>query len=222
MKLTKILVGMLVASSGLASAANVVYAGTALTNIQGTTAVDLTAGKLGLVIADTTGNGFGALSGTMTSTAAGLLVGGTFGGDLILARSSSAAVGDSSMGGAFTWNLTVAPANTQWAVVWFETLLASDATTEFAPGNAKYGMAAATSWVTPSTEPGAGQNLSYSATPTGGAPLKMAMNNGGSSGALPAGALFATNGTTLSVIPEPSAALLGALGALGLLRRRRI
>ncbi len=31
-----------------------------------------------------------------------------------------------------------------------------------------------------------------------------------------------TNANTLNLVPEPSAALLGALGALGLLRRRRI
>ena len=32
---------------------------------------------------------------------------------------------------------------------------------------------------------------------------------------------FATNGTSFKVVPEPSALLLGAVGMLGLLRRRR-
>jgi MYXO-CTERM domain-containing protein len=218
MKITRLVVASVILGSGFASAASIVYSGTALTNLQGTTAADLTAGKLGLIIADTTGNGFGALAGGITSTSAGLLAGGTFGGDLIIGRVSSAFLGDSSIGGGWTWNETVAPVNTRWAVVWFSTLLASDTTTANAPENTTYGMASGTNWVTPSAEPGAGTTLTYA---TGGNPVRVALNPFGSVAGLPAGAEFATNGTTLSVIPEPSAALLGALGALGLLRRRR-
>jgi MYXO-CTERM domain-containing protein len=219
MKTTKLIVAAIIASSGFVTAANVVYSGTALANVQGTTAADVTAGKLGLIVADTTGNGFGAYSTLIDSASAGLLAGGTFGGDLILGRVSSAFLSDATMGGGFTWNATVAPVNTQWAVVWFSTLLSSDAGTAFAPAGTAYGIARANNWTTPSAEPGAGTTLTYA---NSGNPARITLNAFGSVNPLPAGADFATNGATLSVIPEPSAALLGALGALGLLRRRRI
>jgi hypothetical protein len=218
MKTTKLIVAAIIASSGFVTAANVVYSGTALANVQGTTAADVTAGKLGLIVADTTGNGFGAYSTLIDSNSAGLLAGGTFGGDLILGRVSSASLGDATMGGGFTWNATVVPVNTQWAVVWFSTLLSSDAGTAFAPAGTAYGIARATNWTTPSAEPGAGTTLTYA---NSGNPARITLNAFGSTNSLPAGADFATNGATLLVIPEPSAALLGALGALGLLRRRR-
>ena len=221
MKKTKLVLLTLGVLTGVSSAANIVYSGTALSNLQGSVAGDLAANRLGLIIADVGGNGFtGATNLTITTTTSSLSVGGFWGNDLIVARVSSANLGDATLGGGFTWNTTVFAASTQWAIVWFENL--TNASTGFAAGGTKYGIARATTWVTPATEPAVGTTLTYAAAPGAGVPHRLTLNNGGSANALPANAEFATNGTTFAVIPEPSAALLGAIGALGLLRRRRI
>jgi hypothetical protein len=221
MKKTKLVLAVLAAFTSVSSAANIVYSGTALSNLQGSVAGDLTAGKLGLIIADVGGNGFtGATDLAITTTTSGLDVGGFWGNDRIIARVSSAFLSDATLGGGFTWNATVFPVATKWAIVWFENLTTS--ATGFAPGNTKYGIARATSWETPAVEPAVGTTLTYATSPSGGAPHRLTLNNGGTNLGLPANADFATNGTAFTVVPEPSAALLGAIGALGLLRRRRI
>lgn len=89
-------------------------------------------------------------------------------------------------------------AGNQFAVVWFDSTVTS-ATQQLAGGN-KYGLITDPAWVVPAA--GATQNIStfFATSPD---PVKTA------------------SAFTVTGIPEPSAALLGAIGALGLLRRRR-
>ena len=224
MKLPLSILSSLILGAAIASAANVVYNGTALKNLQGTPAGDITtAGKLGLLILDTTGDGIGgATNKTVLPTSAGLDVGGTFGGDLIIARLSSVySLGDATIGGNWTWNTTLYPGSTskRWAIVWFENLT-NAGSTGTAPAGTKYGIASGTNWVTPSSEPGSGTTLTYGAA----GPLQITLTNGDSSDggtSNPTNAQFATNGTSFTIVPEASSALLGLLGLAGLVRRRR-
>ena len=84
----------------------------------------------------------------------------------------------------------------RFAVVWFDRSLTS--ATGTVAGGTKYGLLTDSSFVVPAS--GVTSNLSaFFEAP--GDPVKPA--------------------NTVTVVPEPSAALLGAIGALGLLRRRR-
>jgi hypothetical protein len=178
---------------------------------------------LGLIILDTTGDGIlGSTDLSITPVTAGLDVGSFFGGDLVVARVTTASsFGNSSIGGNWTWNLTTYPGSDskRWAIVWFDTLTAANTGT--AAGGTKYGIASATSWITPAVEPGAGTTLTYATSPAGSAPHQLALNDAGSVAGLPNNATFATNGTTFTVVPEPSTAVLGLLAGLGVMMRRR-
>jgi hypothetical protein len=85
---------------------------------------------------------------------------------------------------------------TPFAIVWFDSTITS--ATQALGGGTKYGLLSNAAWTIPAA--GATQNISsfFSASPD---PWKLA--------------------NTFTVVPEPSAAILGAIGALGLLRRRR-
>lgn len=87
---------------------------------------------------------------------------------------------------------------TPFAVIWFDSTVTS--ATQALGAGTKYGILTDPLMVVPAA--GATQNVSslFSTTPD---PTKLA------------------NGRTVTGIPEPSSALLGAIGALGLLRRRR-
>lgn len=85
---------------------------------------------------------------------------------------------------------------TPFAIVWFDSTITS--ATQALGGGTKYGLLSNPAWTIPAA--GATQNISsfFAGSPD---PVKLA--------------------NTFTVVPEPSAALLGAIGALGLLRRRR-
>ena len=232
MKTTLALLTFSVALASVSNAA-ISLSGTALKNVQGTSAVDLTAGKLGLIIVDTAGDGFltgfsplatasgNAMSPTTYSPdGSGLTISSTFGGDLVVARlTTSVSFGDATMSGTLT-NFTAASyLNKNYAIVWFNTLTTAGAETT-APAGAYFGIARGGDWTFPAADSGA-----YTFG-TGALNLdQITLAAGGSTSAATAAAgqsvAFATAGTSLSFVPEPSAALLGALGALGLLRRRR-
>jgi MYXO-CTERM domain-containing protein len=234
MKTTLALLTFSVALASVSNAA-ISLSGTALKNVQGTTAVDLTAGKLGLIIVDTAGDGFltGFTGGTTPAAGnpfssenkydragSGLTISSTFGGDLVVARlTTSVSFGDGTMSGTLTGFTATPYLNKNYAIVWFNTLTTAGAETT-APDGAYFGIARGGDWTFPAADSGA-----YTFG-TGGSNLdQITLAAGGSTGVATAAAgqsvAFATAGTSLQFVPEPSAALLGALGALGLLRRRR-
>ena len=119
----------------------VTLSGTALKNVQGTTATDLVAGRLGLLIVDTDGDGFLAgftggtspVSGNPLSSGvtyftyftsdAGLTINSKFGGDLVVARLNTAVqFGDTNMNGTLTGFTATPYLNKNYAIVWFDTL----------------------------------------------------------------------------------------------------
>ena len=228
---------LLTFSVALASVSNaaISLSGTAIKNVQGTTATDLVAGRLGLLIVDTAGDGFltGLAGGTSpaagnpfssapyTSTAgANLTINSTFGGDLVVARlTTGTSFGDTTMAGTLTGFTATPYLNKNYAIVWFNTLATAGSET-VAPDTAYFGIARGGDWTFPAADSG-----SYSFGTAGTSLDQITLAAGGSANAATAGSgqsvAFATAGTSLSFVPEPSAALLGALGALGLLRRRR-
>lgn len=185
----------------------------------------ITNGSLAMLIVDTGDNGFiglGTLAGgTLLTTTAdpGLAiadmsttVGNLFGGDTIAAVYAS---GGTGISGALTLPAGSAFFGKQFAMVFFDT---SSIT-----GISKYGIVRGSDWTFPVSDTGAGITFSstdangtasffqfQSATPTAGQ-----TQNGFYTAA------SARPSTIFAVVPEPSAALLGALGTLGLLRRRR-
>ena len=234
MKTTLALLTFSVALASVSNAA-ITLGGTALKNVQGTAATDLVAGKLGLLIVDTAGDGFltGLAGGaspaagnpfgpTAYSSTAGanLTISSTFGGDLVVARlTTTVAFGDTTMAGALTGFNATPYLNKNYAIVWFNTLTTAGSET-VAPDSAYFGIARGGDWVFPAADTG---SFTFG---TGGSNLdQLTLAAGGSANAATAASgqsvAFATAGTSLSFVPEPSAALLGALGALGLLRRRR-
>ena len=230
MKTTLALLTLSVALASVSNAA-ITLGGTALKNVQGTTATDLVAGRLGLLIVDTAGDGFltafsfGPSAGNPMSpqlyypTTSGLAINSTFGGDLVVARlTTTVAFGDTTIAGALTGFTAQPYLNKNYAIVWFDTLTTAGSETTV-PAGAYFGIARGGDWTFPAADTG---SFTFG---TGGSNLdQVTLANGASSGAATAAVgqsvAFATAGTTIGV-PEPSAALLGALVTLGLLRRRR-
>ena len=239
---TKVLIIAATAATLAIGNAAISISGNALRNVQGSTATDLVPGRLGLIILDTTGAGNTASNGFLTgltggaavtntnpfvsatvyeTTGGNLGVGTYFGGDLVIARlttSLSATGTDTVMPGVLT-SFDFAPyLGKQYAVVWFESLTTAGAETI---GSGSFGIARGGDWAFPAADGAANQTCGTGTTNLD-SPL---LANGGSGLAATAGTgqtvVFATPGTTLSFVPEPSSALLGALGALCLLRRRR-
>ena len=231
MKTTLALLTFSVALASVSNAA-ITLGGTALKNVQGTTATDLVAGRLGLLIVDTAGDGFltafsfGPSAGNPMSpqlyypTTSGLAINSTFGGDLVVARLTTAvSFGDTVMNGTLTGFTATPYLSKNFAIVWFNTLTAAGSETT-APEGTYFGIARGGDWTFPAADSG---SFTFG---TGATNLdQVTLAAGGSANAATAAAgqsvAFATAGTSLSFVPEPSAALLGALGALGLLRRRR-
>ena len=234
MKTTLALFTFSVAIASVSNAA-ITLGGTALKNVQGTTSTDLVAGRLGLIIVDTAGDGFltGLTGGTSpaagnvfssvnkySTTGAGLTINSTFGGDLVVARlTTSTSFGDTSMAGALIGFTATPYLNKNFAIVWFDTLTTAGSETVASAG-VNFGIARGADWTFPAADSGA---FTYG---TGVSNLdQITLGAGGSSTAATAAAgqtvAFATAGTSLQFVPEPSAAILGAVGALVLLRRRR-
>ena len=213
MKFVKL--ALLTLSVALASVSNaaITLGGTALKNVQGTTAVDLVAGRLGLLIVDTAGDGFltgftggtspaagnpFSFSGGYSPTGAGLSISSTFGGDLVVARlTTSVSFGDATMSGTLTGFTATPYLNKNYAIVWFNTLTTAGTET-IAPGGTFFGIARGGDWSFPAADSG-----SYTFG-TGGSNLdQITLAAGGSANAATAAAgqsvAFATAGTSLQM-----------------------
>ena len=230
-----LLLGLLTVSAH----AVVTISGTTLTQCKTADgSVAIPAGSLGLLIVDTAGNGFFNLGNVASNTAllptndpgllptsANLTIGSTFGGETILNILSSP--GGGSFSGFLSATSIAGFEGKNFAVVWFPTILASGAPAT-APGNTAWGLVRGLDWTLPVADAG---TFTSSATDASSGGSYFAPNaTTGLSGAVVQTQFRTTlaNGTagaasfTIVGVPEPSAALLGALGVLGLLRRRRI
>ena len=225
---TKLLALSVVIAATVASNAAVSISGTGLSGIGATNAP---AGSLILFIIDSGQDGFlgglgnGAAIGDLVATAdPGLLaqslaLNSTFGGDTIIGRMTVSSAGSLVGGlGIATTNPTSFENSTtdtqgkNWALVWFPTLTAASTTAE---AGTKYGIVSGSDWTLPTTN---ANSLTYNTTTTDIVnPLRVTVTAG-----VATNDRFTTStGPVFTIIPETSTALLGALGALGLLRRRR-
>lgn len=213
--------------------------GSAYKAADGTT--NIISGALVMLIADSGGDGFLNLSSTGAVTpglagaagknitvaqAGNFSAGSSFGGDTVVTTSLSGSSG--SIGGILT-GIDISPyVNKNFAIVWFNQAPAS---VSGSPGGQTFGMMRLSDWVFPSAD--AGATFTMSSTDAGGAGTfysssanTTATQVGGGfftgSGLAADTGSTAVRAATFSIVPEPSAALLGAIGALGLLRRRRI
>lgn len=216
-----------------ASQAAVTISGTGVSSgIQDHNGIALAAGSLGLWIADTGNDGFGSLINNAIQDTTTFNVGDMFGGDIIIARASTTVFGGNGRAAAsFSYDNPSAiggavdmPTGTQFAFVWFSTAAGSvTAATTQAASDMFYGVArfddtkANGGWVT-GTETSGTLGFSTGAL-TATNPFKgLVVANFTSNNT----AALNNAQTEFSIVPEPSAAFLGAIGALGLLRRRRI
>ena len=161
---------LLAFSVALASVSNaaISLSGTALKNVQGTSATDLVAGRLGLLIVDTAGDGFlTSLTGGVFPAAGnpissapyrtvgmGLTINSTFGGDLVVARlTTGTSFGDTTMAGTLTGFNATPYLNKNYAIVWFDTLTTAGA--ETVAGSTYFGIARGGDWTFPAADSGA-------------------------------------------------------------------
>jgi hypothetical protein len=200
-----------------ASHAAISISGTAVTNARDATGTTNVNGGTALLIVDTTGNGFlgmGNLAVNTTLTeandphlaaaAAGQTIGSTFGGDLVL---NTITMGNGSISGLLT-NISVAEyVGLSFAVVWLQ-------------GDGHYGIVRGTDWTFPAADSG---SFTMSSTDANGAASYYQVNVQTPAANAPAFRTTAGGNSAAAflIVPEPSVALLGALGVLGLVRRRR-
>lgn len=214
-----------------AAEAAISITGTAVTNARnelGTASV--ASGQLALLIVDTGNDGFfnfGALTNGSTRTAsndpllnsasAGLNIGSTFGGELVLNRIQT---GAGSIAGLLS-NVNVSSyLNMNFAVVWFDGV--SSTTTGTAVAGSNWGVVRGSDWTFPASDSGTFTHSSSSfagasvfaqvnanAPATGASNFRTTLNDG------------TTGAAVFNIVPETSTSLLGAIGALALLRRRR-
>ena len=214
----------LVTSLALASlgSAAISLTGTALSGIN---AASIPVGSVVLLIADNSGNGLlgtPSLSGNLTAAAdpnvtlagSGINLGESFGGDLILGRTTVTSAG--ALPGGFTFDNTAGLQGRSFALVFFPALTSGSTSVV---GSTPYGIVSGSDWILPSAN--TGQSYAFSSSDISGADsfFRVVVTAGDAANdtfTTPTGAVF-----TFGVIPEPSTALLGAIGALGLLRRRR-
>jgi hypothetical protein len=200
-----------------ASHAAITITGVAAIGVRDSTGTTAVSNGTALLIVDTTGNGFlgmGNLPLNTTLTAAnepvitqmGTTIGSLFGGDLVLNTMTTSASG--AIAGLLT-NVSVADyVGMGFAVVWLQ-------------GNGRYGIVRGADWILPAADSGV---FTMSGSDANGASSYFQVNSN-----VPAAGSFNfrtgfAGGSSGAVfgIPEPSVALLGALGALGLVRRRRL
>ena len=238
MKNKMMIIGAMALTTAYASAA-ISFSGTAAVGLKDNAGTNVAAGDLVLLVVDNGGDGFlnlAATGGAITtgSTSAqsvrtvavantSITAGQTFGGDLILgAYSVSGSAGSIAPG--FSGAIAGLEGK-KFAIIWFE-----DSAANLTNLAGKYfGMAAGSDWTLPSVDSGAFSFHPTTNTTTAvywqlGATTSTTQlgSNGFFSGTGTAGSSpAAVKSATFQVVPEPSAALLGALGALALLRRRR-
>jgi hypothetical protein len=206
------------------------------------TGTNITTGSLVMLIADTGNDGFlnlgsagavvpgltGRSGNTITTTQANLTAGLLFGGDTIVTTSLS---GTGSIGGIMT-GIDITPyVGKNFAVVWFT---ATPANVTASLAGQYFGMIRLADWTLPGSD--SGSTINMSSTDADGT-NSFFSTSASATATQVGGGFFTGTGTAanagstavrsaqfqvVEAIPEPSAALLGALGALGLLRRRRI
>jgi hypothetical protein len=231
--------------SGMGQAA-ITISGTVGTSFKGSDGTtNIPVGSLFMVIVDTGVTGFleGTLanpyvgvtpgSGGLTTTAdpdvvvaqASITAGQTFAGDTILA---TGAVTSAGVMPTLLSSIAIAGyESAKFAVIWFAKSSATLASEGLA--NQYYGAISGADWTLPASDAG-----TFTMSPTDAAPSTnyYSFSSVISAAQVGANGFFTGSGTagdattdikaaTFQVIPEPSAALLGAIGALGLLRRRR-
>lgn len=213
------------------SQAAVTWTGVALTNVQGSgvTPTDLPSNRLALFIVDVDNDGF--INGSikvdantnnllvandpkLNSTSANLGAGTLFGGDLIIGRLTTVnAFGDTTIAGAVSNYNASNILNLRYAIVWLDL---PDSSTGQALADTKYGIARGGDWVVPASDTGT-QTFGTASSHRDQVALGLSASSPSSGGLVD----FATNGTSFTIVPETSTTLLGALGALAMLRRRR-
>lgn len=203
-----------------ASQGAIALTGTALTGLSSLAPV----GTLVLFVADSPANGFGpgntVLSGDLNSGSvsalaiadASITTGERFGGDLILGRASVTSQG--ALPGGFTFDNVAALQGTRFSLIFFPSLTsASTAVT----ASTTYGLVSGSDWILPAVN--GGESFSFSSSDANGATSFFRVTV--SAGVATNDTYTSSTGANLTLVPEPSAALLGVIGALGLLRRRR-
>jgi hypothetical protein len=182
-------------------------------------------GSLVLFVVDTGNNGFLngsnligdllAASDPKLNPQTNIDIGGTFGGDPILGRATVSTAGQLPSG--FTIENTATFQNRNFALVWFNGLTSSATT---APANTTYGILRGLDWVMPSVNNG--ESFSTSATFINFDNVSDVFARVTVSSGTATNDVFATSGGAIfQIVPETSTTLLGALGALALMRRRR-
>lgn len=222
MKLKLSIIGASVALISVSQGA-ISLSGTALTGLS----TLAPAGTLVLLVVDSPASNFGGgsapLAGNLTSTSvaplaissASITTGERFGGDLVLGRAAVTSAG--ALPGGFTFENVALLQGQRFSLVYLPSLgIAS--TNSNVSGSTTYGIVSGSDWITPAVN--GGESFLFSSTDASGASsfFRVTVATGNATNDTYASA----SGANLTLVPEPSAALLGALGALGLLRRRRI
>jgi len=222
MKLTFALLSTSIALMGVSQAA-IALTGSAVTGLG---AANAPVGTLVLLVADAPSSNFGggvsALSGDLTSTSvaplaiadASITTGQTFGGDLVLGRAAVTSAG--ALPGGFTFENLAALQGQRFSLIYIPSL-GSASTNANVVASTTYGIVSGSDWFLPAVN--GGESFSFSATDSGGATSFFRVTV--ASGVATNDTYASSTGANLTLVPEPSAALLGAFGALGLLRRRR-
>lgn len=217
-KIAAFLLGSACLSQGAIS-----LSGTAVTGL----ATLAPAGTLVLLVVDSPASNFGGslapLSGDLTSTSvpplviasASITTGETFGGDLVLGRLAVTSAG--ALPGGFTFENVAALQSQRFSLIFIPSLgLAS--TNANVTSSTTYGIVSGSDWILPTVN--GGEGFSFSSTDVGGS---LSFFRSTVAAGVSTNATYASSsGANLTLVPEPSAVLLGAVGALGLLRRRRL
>jgi hypothetical protein len=206
--------------------------GPAIVGARDAAGTNIASGSLGLLIVDVEDNGIiGLPNGTtgnldasdnpgVTDGAAGLGVGDTFGGELVLAQLTAIS------GGIFNISLPSLPFtaplfNRPFAIVWFDQIKTSSAPAN-APEGSTFGVVQGTDWILPPGDLG-----SYVFSPTDASGASSYYQTNLTFNPIAAIRFRTTNGGVVSaasftVVPEPSSALIVGLGVmLPLVMRRR-
>ncbi len=236
MKSKVVLFGAIALTMGYASAA-ISFSTSAAVGLKDGSAVNIATGSLVMLVVDDGANGFldlaatgGAITSGSTSALAARTVavanasitaGEFFGGDLILGTFASSSGGSVAPG--FSGSIA-GHEGKKFALVWFTDTAANLA------GNVSgkyFGMASGNDWTLPSSDSGS-YTFNSSTNTTTSVYWQLASATNGTQ--LGSNGFFSGTGSTsgtvvkstgFQVVPEASTALLGAIGALGLLRRRR-